>query len=245
MDEHKDFELIGRFLDFDLTQEELAQFEKRMEEDPILQERFTLFQAMGEQVDQSFPTEEIGQVKSGMQSQLVAVRETPSAKIRKLSIVKIASIAAGIAILLIASFLWINRSTTVYSNLAVAAHYWDATDKDHLFDSMERSEGDPADPKVKARTFFRSIQDLYTTAQYPIVIDQLEIYTTTTPPPIPFEEDANWLLALAYLAIDDVNRAVQQLEEMNNKFPGQKDRTLPLLEVLKQMKEEGSVRVSK
>lgn len=95
----KDFELIGRFLDFDLTEEELKLFEERMENDKVLQKRFRLFQEMSQHIDETSSNTALEEVKANFKS--TDQQAEPKVKIRPLHLRRMIGIAAAVALLLV------------------------------------------------------------------------------------------------------------------------------------------------
>lgn len=238
-DQHKDFELIGRFHHFELTEEELQAFEKRLETDPVLQERFRLYGEMDRHIDQQLSVEQTGDFKAILQDR--ADKPKADAKIRRLFSGRQWGIAATIALLLVAGLWWLMKPSVLDDSLALADYYWEATDMEHLYDSAQRGE-DNRDPDQTAHTFFRSIRDYREKGQYGTIIDQLEIYKTTTPAPIPYEDDADWLLAMAYIANDQLESARFVLEQIVEAYPARREKARELLQDIEQLEASGEVR---
>lgn len=234
-DKEKDFELIGRFHDFALSEEELAAFEQRLENDPDFQERFRLYREMEETITQTFPSEVQQEVKMTFKAN-TRDNDPPKkeAKVRSLFSRPLVQLAAAVALLLVVGLWWILQGPSLQSPQTLATYYWDHTDKTHLLESAQRGEGDP-DGYEPARNFFRTLQNLYDNGQYNLVIDQLEIYKQTTPEPVPFLDDADWLLALAFLANGDTERARTQLELIEEQYPAREERVRELLGHIEEM----------
>ena len=74
------------------------------------------------------------------------------------------------------------------------------------------------------------------------MIDQLEIYKSTTPPPIPFEDDADWLLAIAYVANNQAENARFVLEQIIEAYPARREKARQLLADVEALEGEGEVR---
>jgi tetratricopeptide (TPR) repeat protein len=234
-DQQKDFELISRFHEFELTEEELQAFEQRLENDPVFQQRFRLYGEVDQQVDAQFSgtnTEEFRKV----------LRDHPKekTKVRKLFSRQQWGMAASIALLLVAGLWWMLSPSVMKDPVALADYYWEATDKAYLFSGEQRGE-DSGDPNEAAYTFFRSIRDYHEKGEYTTMIDQLEIYKTTTPEPIPFEDDADWLLAIAYVANDQLENAKYTLEQIIEAYPAKRQKARQLLQDIETLRAEGRV----
>ncbi|MCB0633492.1 MAG: hypothetical protein R2824_03035 [Saprospiraceae bacterium] len=226
----QDFELIGRFHDFALTEAELAAFEERLENDPVFQERFRLYGEMEHTIEVAFPSGGEEKVKNQFPMTEQTENSKPrEGKIRLLSNRRMVSLAAAVALLLVAGLWWLLQGPSLESPQTLAAYYWDHTDKSHLFESVQRGEG-PPDHNEPARNFFRSLQPLQESGQYNIMIDQLEIYKQTTKQPIPFEDDADWLMAIAFVGNNDLPRARTQLEMIKERYPARSRRAEELLD---------------
>lgn len=238
-DQHKDFELIGRFHEFELTDEELQAFEKRLESDPVLQQRFRLYGEMEQHIDQQLPGKQTKDFKDILQDPT----DKPNAgtKVRRLFSSRQWGIAATIVLLLVAGLWWLLTPSVLDDPLALADYYWEATDKEHLFESAQRGEDD-RDPNQAAHTFFRTIRDYKEKGAYSTMIDQLEVYKTTTPPPVPYEDDADWLLAIAYVANNKLESARFVLEQIIAAYPARRQKAQQLLRDIEELEAEGAVR---
>jgi hypothetical protein len=229
----EDYELIGRFHDFALSEAELAAFEERLENDPEFQERFRLFGEMEQHIEQSLPSEELEKMKAAFNLEQAGKDSSGAqAKVRSIWNNRYLRLAAAIALILVAGLWWILRGPSLDSPQSLAAYYWDHTDKSHLFESATRDDGSAPDRNEPARNFFRSLQNLQEGGQYNIMIDQLEVYKQTTPPPVPFIDDAEWLLAIAFLGNNDLPRARTQLEMIRETYPARGQRAQELLEYI-------------
>ena len=238
-DQQQDFELIGRFHEFELTEAELRTFENRLENDPVFQKRFRLYEEMEQHIDQQFPAAQSEDFRKILTAP--PATEKQEAVVRPLFNRRIWGIAATIALLLVAGLWWLTGPTTLKDPVALADYYWDGTNKEHLFSGAQRGEGDP-DPDQAAYTFFRTIRDYMEKGEYSTMIDQLEIYKSTTPPPIPFEDDADWLLAIAYVANNQAENARFVLEQIIEAYPARREKARQLLADVEALEGEGEVR---
>lgn len=239
----QDFELIGRFHDFALSEAELSAFEERLGQDPVFQERFRLYDEMEQTIEQTFPLEEKDQAKHNFhtaaikgEQQATRDRSRPSWRsLRVVTAVAVVRIAAAIALVVAVGMWWLFQGPSLESPETLAAYYWDKTEKSHLLDAVQRSSGEP-DRNEPARNFFRSLEVLQENGQYNSMIDQLEIYKQTTTEPVPFEDDADWLLAIALLGNGNLDRARTQLELVLERYPARSESAQELLEYMDQLK---------
>lgn len=240
-DQQKDFEFIGRFHDFELTEAELKIFEERMENDLVFQERFHLYRTMDQHIDQALTGADQDGKAGGFKRYLQDEASRSEGLIKPIFPWRLVGMAATITLLVMAGFWWFSRAEVIDSSLALADHYWETTEKSHLFDAAQRGTGEQ-DRNEAARSFFRSIRSYQEKGQYPTMIDQLEIYLSTTPAPIPFEDDADWLLAISYLANDDLENARIQLRKIVDTYPARRGKAQQALADIQRLEEEGIVK---
>jgi hypothetical protein len=136
---------------------------------------------------------------------------------------------------------WLLSPTVLENPVALADYYWEGTEMEHLFEGNQRGE-DPRDPNESAHTFFRTIRDYHANGEYGTMIDQLEIYKVTTPAPIPFEDDADWLLAIAYVANNKLENAKFVLNQIVEAYPAKREKARQLLQDIEQMEAGGEVK---
>lgn len=236
-DPEQDFAMIGRFHDFDLTDAELKAFEERLENDPIFQERFHLYGEMEQHIEQELPKEATSDFRQIIKEE----KKGSGAKVRRLFSPGQWSMAATIALLLVAGMWWLLSPSVLEDPVALADYYWDGTQMEHLFSGDQRG-ADTRDPLESAHTFFRTIRDYHENGEYATMIDQLEIYKVTTPAPIPFEDDADWLLAIAYIANHKLENAKFVLEQIIEAYPARREKARQLLLDIEQLEAVGEVK---
>ena len=121
----KDYALIERFFEFDLSDEELMQFEQRMEGDPTFQKRFQIFKEMDQEIESTFlDSKNREEVKIKIKTTLEKESPTLSPKQKIFSIRRIMSMAAAVAILLVSIF-GIRNFLQPINPSAIAMSYWD------------------------------------------------------------------------------------------------------------------------
>ncbi|MEL6924946.1 MAG: tetratricopeptide repeat protein [Bacteroidota bacterium] len=238
--QQEDFELIERFLEFELSAEELAAFEKRMDDDAVLQRRFQLYQEMSKTVEQASGSSENATLQTDLKNAIfkkaestTATTASKEAKIRRMPMGRVLALAASVIILLGIGWWLMMDSGNFDTAPELAAHFWQQTDRTHLVDGTVRSDN-PEDPNEVARLFFQSIERLQSAGDYPAMVAELQRYTSATPP-ILFEDDAEWMLALAYLGTNDLENARAKLKEIVTKYPARKRRVESLLSEIEEL----------
>ncbi|PHN07338.1 tetratricopeptide repeat protein [Flavilitoribacter nigricans] len=251
-------ELISRFFYYELDQEELADFEKRVAEDEQLERRMSGYLEMETLVSQTTHAEpEVLEKKQAFQRQLRSGTSTVPQKGKMRPLRFLIGIAATL-LLLIAAWL-VLPDLGGSSNEALALEYWEDSNKITFSDL--RSENDRSDTE----TALLEASRLFDEGQYPEALDRLSgiaaddsLYvnavllraesqtamgrfepavanyqTILDTPGSVFRDAALWFQALSYLQLNEVGSARRNLSAIIDEGYPLAGKATELLEQLK------------
>lgn len=254
-----DYELIQRFFEWELSDEERQAFEQRMESDTTFLQRIESYQAIDEQIELQFNQNETAKQQK-IKKDWKNTKHEPT-KVRPLASRKRWLRMTGIAasfLLLIALAWWLLPSNTTTSPQILASAYYQKTGHQSVSTFRSSAEQNPTDKTLeKASTAFKAKQ--YTQALdmlqaipsiYPLYhqvvllrgqcyfglenwIEAVQQFQAVIDAPEGGRKDlALWYQALTYLQQEEVEKAKQNLENIvAERYPIAKEAELLLKEI--------------
>jgi len=230
-DKMNDYELIRKYFDFELNEEELVAVNKRMESDEAFLERMRIFQTSDEEI---LALER----KNTAQKEAKTVQLEP--KQNRFGIGQIRALAAAIVLIVGSAFAFWLFSNTNDSTAVLAESYWQASER--LTFSNLRSDDAPSETKtrlVAASNFYQqkdfqaafdilsdisSSDELFHKAallkgeiyleqeKYDTAVEQFQIVIEH--PNNEHNDYAYWYQTLGYLQLEQVEKAKHNLDFM-------------------------------
>jgi len=246
--QEEDYELIGRYFDFDLSESELVLFDQRMEEAGF-QERFHLYKEMDSFIDEETQNQvNLELIKNTLKEKLTVASAAPTIKkeAKVIGLRRILRMAASILLLVTGGFVIRHFLNAAPSPEVLAETYWNNSTK-VTFDNL-RSTDNPsvtenylmeASNLYESKTFSAVLSTLapieVTDVAYPkaailrgeaqIELDQnqeaiITFQSILDHPSGTYKSAALWFQALAYLKVQKVDLAKANLKTIiQQKYP--------------------------
>ncbi|MEW7280329.1 tetratricopeptide repeat protein [Aquimarina sp. 2201CG1-2-11] len=196
-DQEKDITFIIRYFDFDLSEDELLVFEKRIEDDPEFAKKVTLYKDSIDIVEEAYQT---NADKARIEQWKTQLNANQKAKSNKLSWKWIGGIAATIALLFFGWQLNTKSQQNIEVALTEAWHKKVGLD----YKSLRNTKHD------SLKSILLTAVDSYENEQYQYAINTLARFNTT----IPYYEDALLIKGLSYYKKGAIEKALQTLDTL-------------------------------